>query len=443
MTELLFYLQASTLPFHLFAYVPFWDHLRFSKRTTALLLMLEQMLYTLLFIGLLYLGISIENARLIALPFYATFFFFFVNMDKGKIAFLYIFTTDYQMLISGTVSYLGNSVFHFALFTWPAGLWVLFLFFLTLPFMLLYICKTASFVFDIYAPAIWKTVWILPLSTSIMVLLYTHSFAQVNISMLISRTLLMICMFLIYFYIIQALRQTQEHAVAQERARNMEHLIKIQANHYALIQSRMEETRRAQHDLRQHWRALQGYIDNKDIPALSDYIKTYSKNLPTETTSVYCKNYAINAVLHYYAEKAVQKDIDIEISFRTAEESIIPEPEFCVLLGNLLENAWEACLTSDDKRFIRIHALQKENDTLTLTVDNTSPRPPQTEGESFYSSKHEGFGIGTASIRMIAEKYHGDARFQWKDSVFFASILLIRPLSGQSCDTRSASSSPE
>ena len=205
-------------------------------------------------------------------------------MDKGKIAFLYIFTTDYQMLISGTVSYLGNSVFHFALFTWPAGLWVLFLFFLTLPFMLLYICKTASFVFDIYAPAIWKTVWILPLSISIMVLLYTHSFAQVNISMLISRTLLMICMFLIYFYIIQALRQTQEHAVAQERARNMEHLIKIQANHYALIQSRMEETRRAQHDLRQHWRALQGYIDNKDIPALSDYIKTYSKNFPTETT---------------------------------------------------------------------------------------------------------------------------------------------------------------
>ena len=40
------------------------------------------------------------------------------------------------------------------------------------------------------------------------------------------------------------------------------------------------------------------------------------------------------------------------------------------------------------------------------------------------STKHSGYGIGTESIRMIAERYHGDARFAWKDGIFYASIML-------------------
>lgn len=204
----------------------------------------------------------------------------------------------------------------------------------------------------------------------------------------------------------------------------MEHLVKVQAEQYALIQSRIEETRRARHDLRQHWSALKGCIDSKDQNALIDYVNNYGESLPSESVSVFCKNYAVNAVLNFYAEKTVQMNVAMDISFQMGEKMIILEPEFCVLLGNLLENALDSCADSDNDCSIRVSARQISASMVTLTVDNTSPLPPDMQGENLYSSKLEGFGIGTASVRLIAEKYNGDARFEWKEGVFYASVML-------------------
>ncbi|MDO4338313.1 MAG: GHKL domain-containing protein [Eubacteriales bacterium] len=61
---------------------------------------------------------------------------------------------------------------------------------------------------------------------------------------------------------------------------------------------------------------------------------------------------------------------------------------------------------------------------LAITVDNTCPHLPILQDGRFLSSKHKGFGNGTESVRSIAEKYEGDARFEWKDGIFYASVML-------------------
>ena len=100
--------------------------------------------------------------------------------------------------------------------------------------------------------------------------------------------------------------------------------------------------------------------------------------------------------------------------------------EFCVLIGNLLENAVDACADTDDgiQPFIRLHVCQTSSSMLSITADNTSASGPTWSGDRLLSTKHTGYGIGTESIRMIAERYHGDARFSWKDGMFYASVML-------------------
>lgn len=436
MAEFLFYVLAATLPFHLFAYVPFWNHLRFSKRMTALFLVAEQFVYMGMFSILLEAGVPRPLAQFSAVPIYGGLFFFFVKIDWGKIAFLYIFTTDYLMTITGIVSYFGNTLGNFELFSWQAGIFILILFFLTLPFMLRYICRTAEMVFDIHAPGIWKTIWLLPLFTSAIVLIFTYPADISDPPSLIARILLMLFMFLIYYHLLLIIRQIQNQTDAEQQARSMEHIIQLQSAQYALIQSRMEETRRAHHDLRQHWAALKGCIESGDPNALADYVRRYGESLPMDSHRTFCKNYAVDALLNFYAEKADRLGIPMEISFLMSQKTIIPEPEFCVLLGNLLENALEAYAPAEESQssaapsdsempcFIRVNARQTGESMLSLTVDNTSTRPPRMEGEQFCSSKHEGFGMGTMSVRLIAKRYHGDARFEWKDGVFYASVML-------------------
>ena len=91
-------------------------------------------------------------------------------------------------------------------------------------------------------------------------------------------------------------------------------------------------------------------------------------------------------------------------------------------MGNLLENALDACAASKTARFIRLHIRQQGS--LYLTMDNTSDQPPLSDEKRLISSKHDGFGIGTESVRMTAERYNGDARFEWREGVFYASVML-------------------
>ena len=106
-------------------------------------------------------------------------------------------------------------------------------------------------------------------------------------------------------------------------------------------------------------------------------------------------------------------------------DTIIPEHEVCVLLGNLLENALEACTADSSKKpVVQVHIRQTGHSMLTLTVDNTCSVPPSLDCDALPSSKHPGSGIGTGSARAIAERYHGDARFEWKNGVFYASVML-------------------
>lgn len=124
-----------------------------------------------------------------------------------------------------------------------------------------------------------------------------------------------------------------------------------------------------------------------------------------------------------YKEK---NGISMQVTIQMADPPVIPETEFCVLVGNLLENAVDACADTDAEiqSFIRLHVVQTGSSMLSITADNTSSGSPNWSGDKLLSTKHSGYGIGTESIRMIAERYSGDARFRWKDGIFYASVML-------------------
>ena len=88
----------------------------------------------------------------------------------------------------------------------------------------------------------------------------------------------------------------------------------MQAAQYRILQKSIEDTRRARHDLRQHFKALQGCVESGDIDRVAEYVKAYGESLPPDTVRRFCKNYAVDAVLHYYGEQAVRQQTDMEVS---------------------------------------------------------------------------------------------------------------------------------
>ncbi len=301
-------------------------------------------------------------------------------------------------------------------------------FVITVPFMLLFLRKTKDRVFQTDAPMLWRTIWLLPASTTGIVFLFTGSLDVENvrqIRFLFARVLLILGMFVVYYILVKSLDMIRRQAALEEKNALQETMLAMQRTQYSQLSRHMEETRRARHDLRQHLTLIHSYLKDGSQEALREYLEQYEQSLPPDVHQTFCRNYAVNILVSYYREEAHQEGIDCSVQIEFAETLIINEAEFCAMLGNLLENALTACRKVKKRApFIKVRGRQ-EPGQIVVTVDNSYEEPPVTDGEEFRSTSHEGSGTGTASVRAIAAHYRGRADFRYDDQVFYASVALF------------------
>ena len=75
----------------------------------------------------------------------------------------------------------------------------------------------------------------------------------------------------------------------------------MQTMQYENLQEKITEARRAKHDVRHHIMLMQGYINDGELDAFSEYLERYNESLPDDSLIQFCENTAANAVLLYFA----------------------------------------------------------------------------------------------------------------------------------------------
>ena len=235
-------------------------------------------------------------------------------------------------------------------------------------------------------------------------------------------------MFMLSHLLILFMKNLEEQIIESERNKTMENLLRVQTEQFEMLKTRILESRRARHDFRHHRMVLQDMADRNDLHGIQSYLAEYNAEHQDTPSKTYSNNPTVNAVVAYYAGHAEAAGIRFTARVQLPEHLLIPDPIFCVLLGNLLENAVDACKTElsrgADDQAIRVIVKQNGDACLSIAVDNTCSRKPIWDAGELVSTKHEGHGVGTVSIRYIAQRYDGDARFEWRDGIFYASVML-------------------
>ena len=480
MTELIINETLNTFPFLFVGYLPAQDSLRFSKRRTLLCMALFQCVYLYLFCLLVKLGFSPVYVQYLSAPLGLVLMMLIFRTNKWIILFHFIFMLDYLLAIRAATFFLCENNIALDFYSWQAGLITLAMTLSTLIPMSTFLHEVLKTLMSVEIHDFWMTAWLLPFVATTMILLLTGTIRDGHVSSLslLARILLLLCMFMLSHLLILFVKNLQEQIITNERNKTMENLLRVQTEQFEMLKTRIMESRRARHDFRHHRMVLKELADRNDLHGIRTYLAEYSAEHVDTPSKTYSNNPTVNAVVAYYAGHAEAAGIRFTARVQLPEQLLIPDPIFCVLLGNLLENAVDACKTelsrgassgadsaeanagglvteSDtvpagtdhstttvadtaiDPRIgvtaaadirsgqaIRVIVKQNGDACLSIVVDNTCTRKPIWDEGELVSTKHEGHGVGTVSIRYIAQRYDGDARFEWRDGIFYASVML-------------------
>ena len=216
--------------------------------------------------------------------------------------------------------------------------------------------------------------------------------------------------------------QNQEKQLQFERSL-MEIQAKEQKTHSDLLNQQALLLSQQRHDLRHHLHVIKGLAREEDTE-LNQYLDNLMESIP-QPSRRFCENQAVNAIVSHYHSICRQKAISFTAELVIPEHNPhISDNTLCVIFGNLLENAVEACDRMETgEKFIKLRStLQYE--LLAVTMDNSFSGILLQEGEQFRSLKRDAYGIGLASIRSAARKSGGSASFCGKDQVFYSSVFL-------------------
>lgn len=277
---------------------------------------------------------------------------------------------------------------------------------------------------------IWNYLWIIPVSFFFLYRLGFNPFYSAvsegkRDSMVLFPLIWYPGMFFCQLCIFKLLSETSLNIILREKLHSAELLTEMEKRQYSLLQDNIEGTRKARHDLRHHLLAMRGYAERQDYEGCLHYIEEFLNQTDSYTLKQYCDNHAVNSIISYYETAAASGQVPITIEVNLPPLLTVPEVDFCTILGNLLSNAVESCLRqSDGRRFISLKLGIAGRSMVAITVVNSYAGEIREENGVFLSSHHTGEGIGTMSVRHIADQYHGIARFQYQDGVFEASVLL-------------------
>ena len=212
-----------------------------------------------------------------------------------------------------------------------------------------------------------------------------------------------------------------EHAELKEHT----HLLEMQSRQYRALQEHMRLTAQLRHDFRHSVRLLSSLAEKGDIDSIRAHLAEFETALTENAPANYCANAALNALFGYYHEIAASAGIDTDWHIELPEPLPAAELDMASLLGNLMENAIDGCLTvPEGRRYFCLTTEIRHGNRLYIVSTNSFDGKVRKGKDGYRSTKHGGNGIGLAAIAAAAEKYGGSAQASNSGSDFFVDVML-------------------
>lgn len=189
----------------------------------------------------------------------------------------------------------------------------------------------------------------------------------------------------------------------------------------------MEKNRQLSHDLKHHILVLRNYKKEGNYDGIDSYIEEIDHEFFETKARVWTGNQVADMLLEQKRALAEQEGITFTIQAVPIAEWLFDDSETCSMLGNLLDNAVEACKRkgSDTNKWISIK-IENQKQLLFIKIENSVSELPIMKNGRPLTVKQDKIrhGYGLKSVERIVNKYGGTITYLCEDKAFQVKLLF-------------------
>lgn len=227
---------------------------------------------------------------------------------------------------------------------------------------------------------------------------------------------------LIVFYLLENIIEATE---IREKQSRMEQQFAFQEQKYEQASRSFKSISSVIHDTNKHLVYLNECIERRELDEAKRYIGTAIEHIDRSYKRINTGFLPIDALVSNSINIAEANNITFKSDIKIEKERInIERYDLCVALGNLLDNAVEACkkVPNCDDRIISVSIITAEM-SLVINIENTAVRMAGNDMETDKNDKmFHGYGI--SNVNAISEKYGGVFTIERREASCEATLIL-------------------
>lgn len=356
-------------------------------------------------------------------------YFAFENSNLGSITYTYFLFYSANAIITLFIS-IANNTSH------NSTLWIDFVVNCFMNILSLSLCFT-KLKYKIkqirdWAPNSAKNLLLLVLIFSMCLLTFAldenYTYNSDSWVTLIQKSILVIVIFLLLISIFLICIMLSNNQLNQLTA-NYEQQILAQAEHYKQLAESNYELRRFKHDFKNMSIAIEKLLDQEEHSEALQIFKQYNNSLNTSgnfSVLYDTGNGIADALLADKQQKALSCNCNIVFQGAIPSSHLLPT-DICVILGNTLDNAIEACEKFQTKEPLTITiSCNCNSGFMFLSITNPVSKKVSINNNYIATTKENKtlHGFGLYSLHSVVQKYGGNIELKSTDTTFTANIDL-------------------
>jgi len=201
----------------------------------------------------------------------------------------------------------------------------------------------------------------------------------------------------------------------------------MESKHYISLEEINKEHLDYIHDMDKNLRAIARLIEDNQSNKVLEILDKLNIQILNIQNKKYCSDKILNGILKDRTSIAAEQDINFEVIVpNTINMDRIDDLDKISMIGNLLDNAFEAVVKCDNEKVVRFEISHGNQDYLTIKIVNTFKEEPTKLGDGYITDKQDkrNHGVGIKRVRKLTEKYGGMFESKIDENMFVTELYL-------------------